>query len=173
MCNANEQDWQVSFLKADGAHDIHAQLDRSGEPLIPDLRETFRLREPIGLLEYQDLTLQGLEYEAAYSDYCNGTSKDDGKEVDAVVMPVAPHAAVIPGKYYHTGTRPDVEFGLPLMVFLSIAYTEVLNLLNYSVVVIPVTEADKDVDVFDRSYQPLNEIDKKNWEACEILLGRA
>jgi amidase len=96
----------VSFLKADGAHDIHAQLDLSGEPLIPDLRKAFALRSPMGLLEYQDLTLQGLEYEGAYSDYWNKSAEDDGQIVDAVIMPVAPHAAVIPGKYYHTGAYP-------------------------------------------------------------------
>ena len=27
----------------------------------------------------------------------------EGQIVDAVIMPVAPHAAVIPGKYYHVG----------------------------------------------------------------------
>ena len=57
----------------------------------------------MGLLNYQDLTLQGLEYETAYSDYWNATGDEDGKVVDAVIMPVAPHAAVIPGKFYHTG----------------------------------------------------------------------
>ncbi|KAG8531471.1 uncharacterized protein KY384_003100 [Bacidia gigantensis] len=62
-------------------------------------------------------------------------------------MPVAPHAAVIPGKYYHT------------------AYTEAINLLNYSVVVIPVTRASKNVDKADEGFEPLNETDAKNWEA--------
>lgn len=38
--------------------------------------------------------------------------------------------------------------------------------MNYSVVVVPVTTADRDVDVFDPSYQPLNETDEKNWKAC-------
>jgi len=28
-----------------------------------------------------------------------------GQLVDAVIMPVAPHAAVIPGKFYHTGRQ--------------------------------------------------------------------
>lgn len=65
-------------MKADGAQDIHAQLDLSGEPLIPDLEESFQLRPPLGLLEYQDLTLQGLEYEAQYSDYWNSTAEHDG-----------------------------------------------------------------------------------------------
>ena len=111
----------VSFLFADGAHDVHNQLERSGEPLIPELRKAFRLRDPVSLLEYQDSTLQGLEYELKYNDYWESTGKDDGNDnqaqfiraicayicldsvVDAVIMPVAPHAAVIPGKYFHTG----------------------------------------------------------------------
>lgn len=42
-----------------------------------------------------------------------------------------------------------------------------MNLLNYSVVVIPVTKADKAVDVVDASYEPLNELDKKNWDAYD------
>jgi amidase len=43
-----------------------------------------------------------------------------------------------------------------------VAYTEVVNLLNYSAVVIPVTKADKEVDVFDDAYQPSSEFDRKN-----------
>ncbi|KAJ4312584.1 hypothetical protein N0V84_009867 [Fusarium piperis] len=140
---------KVSFLKADGAHDIHQHLNLSGEPLIPDLRQSFKLQPPMGLLEYQDLTLQGLAYERQYSDYWNSTADTDGQEVDAVIMPVAPHAAVIPGKYYHT------------------AYTEAINLLNYSAVVIPVTQADEKIDVFDDSYEPLGDTDKLNWKSYD------
>ncbi|GAO18539.1 uncharacterized protein UV8b_00847 [Ustilaginoidea virens] len=139
----------LSFLKADGAHDIHNHLALSGEPLIPDLSESLRLRTPMDLLEYQDNTVQGVEYEAAYSDYWNEAVGEDGQLVDAVIMPVAPHAAVIPGKFYHT------------------AYTEAINLLNYSVVVIPVTKADRTVDVVDESYQPENELDQRNWNAYD------
>ena len=69
---------KVSFLEADGAHDVHQQLDLSGEPLIPELRDSFELRPPMGLLEYQDLTLQGLDYERQYSDYWNSTAGLDG-----------------------------------------------------------------------------------------------
>jgi len=68
----------LSFLKADGAHDIHAQLDLSGEPLIPDLRHSFELRHPLGLLDYQSNTLQGLEYEILYSEAWNATGDSDG-----------------------------------------------------------------------------------------------
>ena len=69
----------MSFLKADGAHDIHSHLNLSGEPLIPDLRETFKLKKPMGLLDYQENTLEGLSYEAAYSDYWNQSANDDGE----------------------------------------------------------------------------------------------
>lgn len=39
------------------------------------------------------------------------------------------------------------------------AYTEALNLPNYSVVVIPVTKADKHIDPIDRDYKPRGEAD--------------
>lgn len=41
--------------------------------------------------------------------------------------------------------------------------------MNYSVVVIPVTKADKDIDTFDDSYKPLNDLDEMNWKACKLL----
>lgn len=39
-------------------------------------------------------------------------------------------------------------------------------MLNYSAAVIPVTKADKNVDLVDSTYEPLNATDKLNWEAC-------
>ncbi|KAF4337158.1 general amidase [Fusarium beomiforme] len=129
------------FLSADGEHDVHQHLDQSGEPLIPDLQDGFKLKTPTELLNYQDLTLQGLEYERGYSDYWNATGESDGQVVDAVLMPVAPHAAAIPGKFYHG------------------AYTDAMNLTDYTVVVIPTVRADKKVDVFDEGYEPLGDTD--------------
>ncbi|KAL8879539.1 MAG: hypothetical protein Q9192_008213 [Flavoplaca navasiana] len=159
-------------MGADGAHDVHQQLNLSGEPLIPQLRESFKLREPMPLLEYQDKTLQGKAYNEAYSDYWNTSSNDDA--VDAILMPVAPHAAVIPGKYYHISKH---ALALQLRITSAakhrltpierIAYTESINLLDYSAAVIPVTRADKSVDILDHGYRPLNEVDRKNWEAYD------
>ncbi|KAI1046745.1 hypothetical protein LB505_006769, partial [Fusarium chuoi] len=140
------------FLSADGAYDIHQHLNRSGEPLIPDLEDGLNLKTPTELLKHQDLTIQGLEYERQYSDYWNSTADSDGQIVDAVLMPVAPHAAVIPGKFYHG------------------AYTDAMNLTNYTAVVIPTIRADKTVDVFDEGYAPLGEIDRKNWQAYDADL---
>ncbi|KAI1826554.1 amidase signature domain-containing protein [Xylaria intraflava] len=140
---------QDSFLAADGRHDIHGHLARSGEPLIPELEEELRFKEPMSLLNYQDATIRGLEFEGKYAEYWNSTAEQDGQIVDAVIMPVLPHAALIPGKLYHIG------------------YTEAINLMNYSSVVIPVTKANKDVDVVDGSYKPANDLDRRNWEAYD------
>ncbi|KAI1213560.1 amidase [Annulohypoxylon truncatum] len=140
----------LSIIRADGAKSVHEDLKLSGEPLIPALdTRGMKLRPPMDVLKFQDLAARGLEFEAQYADYWNSTAKDDGQIVDAVVMPVAPHAANIPGKLYH------------------IDYTEALNLLNYSVAVIPVTKVDKVRDPFDDSYQPLNRKDEKNWKAYD------
>lgn len=43
-------------------------LTSLGNPSSPTFRK-LSLKPPMGLLEYQDLTLEGLECEAAYSDY--------------------------------------------------------------------------------------------------------
>lgn len=40
--------------------------------------------------------------------------------------------------------------------------------MNYSVVVIPVTKADKRIDVVDDSYRPSTDLDRTNWNACEF-----
>lgn len=42
-----------------------------------------------------------------------------------------------------------------------------MNVTNYSAVIIPTIRADAAIDVFDDSYKPLGDLDKKNWQACE------
>ena len=84
-------------------------------------------------------------------------------------MPVAPHAAVIPGKYMHYGTHYRINLTAVQRLTLFAAYTEVINLLDYTSVCIPVTHADKDIDVFDHCYKPLNDVDRENWQACMLL----
>ncbi|PSK37312.1 hypothetical protein B9Z65_2054 [Elsinoe australis] len=135
----------LAFLLADGARHVHDQLALSGEPLIPELQKFLELKVPMGLLEYQDLTLKGLEYEASCTDYWNSTADEDGQIVDAFEVPVRPHPASIAGKTFHT----------------------VVNYLNYSAVTFPVTEADRDIDIPDPSYEPMNPKDKMNWEAYD------
>jgi hypothetical protein len=61
--------------------------------------------------------------------------------------------------------------GSTLIQVSYLAYTESINLLDYSAAVIPVTRADQDIDIPDKSYKPLSEIDRKNWEACKFCFS--
>jgi amidase len=47
----------------------------------------------------------------------------------------------------------------------------IVNLLDYSAAVLPVTKVDKSVDVVDAGYTPLNAQDEKVHLACELSLG--
>ena len=78
-------------------------------------------------------------------------------------MPNAPHAAVIPGKYYHTGESKGYVDRLALTLE---GYTEAINLFDYTSTCIPVTYADENKDKADDSYQPISDLDAKNWRAC-------
>lgn len=71
------------------------------------------------------------EYQKQYMDYWNSTVEltGTGRPVDGVFCPLASHAAVIPGQYGNVG------------------YTSFVNVLDYTSVAIPVTFADKNVDV--------------------------
>ncbi|KAK4177397.1 amidase signature domain-containing protein [Triangularia setosa] len=122
-------DLRLRLLLEDASADARKQLALSGEPLLPGILAVEEGTEPVGLLKHQDLTLHGKAYENAYSDYWNGMGG-----VDAVIMPVAPSAAVRQGKYYH------------------IARTEIVSLLNYSAVVVPAhgVKVNKGVDILDK-----------------------
>jgi len=43
-----------------------------------------------------------------------------------------------------------------------------VNLLDYSAAVLPVTLADKNIDVIETGYTPLNGQDEKVHQACEF-----
>ena len=53
---------------------------------MPQLRAALQLRDPISLLEYQDLTIQGKAYCEAYSDYWNSTSSEDGHSYQIMIF---------------------------------------------------------------------------------------
>jgi len=69
---------KLLFLQSDGGCDIHKQLDLSGEPLIPPLREVFKPEPPFSAIRCQELSIQGRDSCEAYSDYWNTMAADDG-----------------------------------------------------------------------------------------------
>ena len=91
------------------------------------------------------------EYQKEYLDYWNSTEEltGTGRPVDAFISPVAPFAAARPGKY--------IEYG----------YTLVVNVLDYTSCTIPVTVADKRIDVADTEFKPLSNRDQATADTCE------
>lgn len=107
---------------------MHAHLGLSGEPQLPQcfVAKTAHMKA----IQIADLNVRKRQYQKAYLDYWNSTSKltRSGRPVDAIICPVAPHAAVIPGRYRHVG------------------YTSFVNVLDVTSAVIPVTHASKELD---------------------------
>lgn len=100
-------------MYADGGANIWEQLRLSGEPPIDELADQLGSgpTKAMGLVEYQELGLRKIEYRQSYSEYWNSTINQTatGRPADAFIMPVAPHAAVIPGKYYYYGKSNVLE----------------------------------------------------------------
>ena len=94
------------------------------------------------------------EWQKAYMDYWNSTAEltGTGRPVDGVFCPPAPHAAVIPLKYRHVG------------------YTSFLNVLDYTTVVIPVTHADKTVDLPYTGDDFLSDMDRTVQGECKRII---
>lgn len=159
-------------MDAGGYNDTFSQLALSGEPPVPELVQGLGdgPRDPTPLLDYFNLTLRLREYRERYEDYWESTASrtEKGRPVDALIMPVAPHAAVIPGGNYLTYSTSSSLRDCIGRLHL-VAYSSIVDALDYPSIVIPVTTADKRVDKFDKEYKPLTDVDKKNWLACKYI----
>ncbi|KAL4985220.1 amidase signature domain-containing protein [Aspergillus falconensis] len=130
----------------DGGADAQYHFGLSGEEPPPQLILARGLPQK-SALEIAKINVAKREYQKLYMDYWNSTSEltGTGRPVDAVICPAAPHAAVIPTQYTHVG------------------YTSVINVLDYTSVVIPVTNADKSIDVnVPREF--LGELDEESYK---------
>jgi hypothetical protein len=69
--------------------------------------------------------------------------------VDAIISPLAPFAAARPEKYTY------------------LTYSSFVNLLDYTSVVVPVTQVDKSVDKKDESFKAVDEVDQETQDTCK------
>ncbi|KAH7029548.1 Acetamidase [Microdochium trichocladiopsis] len=131
--------------KADAGADLHRDISASGEPAIDLIKNyVYRHTKQLGNNEVWDLQTQKWRYQTEYLDQWRefeATTLGPGAELDAIIAPVAPTAAVRHGKYRYYG------------------YTGVLNMLDFTSVVVPVGFADKDRDVPNTGYVPVSELD--------------
>ncbi|KAI9158302.1 amidase-6 [Paramyrothecium foliicola] len=127
---------------SDGGADIHETLASSGEPVIPNISDLVNPGlSKMDLNELWGVHLEKWNYQCEYLSAIRNFEDKVGKELDAIIAPITPTAAIRHNKFKYYG------------------YASAINLLDFTSVVVPVTFADKTIDVRDTSYKPLNEID--------------
>ena len=134
----------------DGGYDLGKHIGLSGEAPIPQCIVENGNQLPAS--EIAQLNIQKRAYQKSYLDYWQSTAAltETGRPVDGVFCPAAPHAAVIPEQYRHVG------------------YSTFVNVLDYTSVVIPVTNADKSVDTQQRPAGFLSETDEQVHSDCKL-----
>ncbi|KAI0378565.1 amidase [Hypomontagnella monticulosa] len=139
----------TAIARGDGCLDVWENLKLSGEPPVPEISHLFpdgKPCSPMSLLDYESSSIDMKRYRESYAAYWNSTAgdSDHGLPVDAVVLPVTPYAAVLPEKSFYFG------------------YNRFINVLDYATIVIPVTFADKDIDIVEPNFAPLTARDRVN-----------
>ena len=84
-------------------------------------------------------------------EYWNST-KDltgSGRPADAFIMPVAPFPAARPERFKYYG------------------YTTICNVLDYTSCTVPVTCADKSIDVVQKDFNPFSNLDREIMDTCK------
>ncbi|KAI1393791.1 amidase [Hypoxylon trugodes] len=122
---------------ADGAKAIKRELERTGEPVRPEM-SMYENRRELGALEYWELHLERQGYQKRYLDRWRAAG------IDALLCPTTPYSSVENGKFSHVG------------------YTGVFNVLDYSCISFPTgVIVDKAIDVpWDEMFKPLSDLDK-------------
>ncbi|KAK9489414.1 amidase signature domain-containing protein [Lipomyces doorenjongii] len=128
-----EEGWNVVMraFTVDGGENIQGDLDRSGEPGIPDIQMFIKGYKALTMSELFTFNKDKLEYKTAFLEYMNCVRSPSGKKIDAWIRPTTVSASVPAGQ----------------LKIRYLGYTALLNLLDYTSVVIPVTKADPAIDV--------------------------
>lgn len=75
-----------------------------------------------------------------------------GKEVDAIIAPITPTAAIRHNQFKYYG------------------YATAINVLDFTSVVVPVTWANKNIDVASTDFKPLSDMDSEVHAECKTLI---
>ncbi|KAH6676587.1 amidase signature domain-containing protein, partial [Halenospora varia] len=128
---------------ADGGTDIHNDLSASGEPAIPNIQDLVNPDLPkIDMNQLFDVHLKKWKYQTEYLEQFRKVEAEMGKEIDAIIAPITPTACVRHNQFKYYG------------------YASVINLLDFTSVVVPVTFADKAKDERNESFKPMGKIDE-------------
>jgi amidase len=135
----------------DAGSDVKSSFALSGEPMHPQVASFGKLQKHYTAGEIATVNVRLRELKKEYMEYWNHTAKlsKTGRCVDAVIGPAAPWPAARPENYLYYG------------------YSTWVNALDYTAVVVPVTTVQRNIDVVDVGYVPLDERDRKSFESCE------
>ena len=146
-------DPQAKTWVYDGGLDIRTALDLSGEPIASQVEAAYgkQPKEQFNASEIAATNVEKRQYQKEYLEYWNSTVNltGTGRAVDGLIMPVAPFAAARPKRYIYYG------------------YSTIINLLDYTSCVIPVTNVDKNIDLVETDFKPIDDLDKEVWADCK------
>lgn len=137
----------TQFFLSDGGVHCREYSGTSGEPFFPYM-EMYNTAEELGVSKLWDLHSERTKLCKEYLEKWNETAKktSDGKLIDAIIMPVSPYSGVKIGKFRYVG------------------YTSVFNALDWAAGTIPVSRVDKEIDVKEEGYKPMNDLDRITYE---------
>lgn len=94
------------------------------------------------------LNLDRWQYQCEYLAAIREFEAHIGAELDAIIAPAAPMASAKHQQYKYSG------------------YTSIFNLLDFTSLIVPVTFADKNVDVVAQDFQPTGDLDAGIQKDC-------
>jgi len=137
----------------DAGTDVKAAFALSGEPMAPQVSFFESVSEEKTATEIAAVNVWLRDLKKGYLDYWTGTQEGTGtgRPVDAVICPLAPFPAARREMYKYYG------------------YSTWVNALDYTSVVVPVTNVDKLVDTVDVEYKAIDEQDGEIQGDCESI----
>ena len=157
----HDEAWVIisSLYFTDGGTEDLDVLAASGEPLRPLTKRIMKANLCVKKLSMQELCywqeereMYRKEYAKVWNDTAASRNNETGESediVDVILCLVGPGVAPLHNTAKYWG------------------YTSQWNLLDYPALVFPVCKVDPKVDRIEKSYRPMNDTDKDNWELCE------
>ncbi|GIZ40108.1 hypothetical protein CKM354_000346000 [Cercospora kikuchii] len=139
----------VKCYNLDGGADVFKDIDLSGEDMAEQVLVARGTQANASEVMATNITKRNAQKE--YMDYWNSTAAltNTGRPVDAVICPAAPFPAARPKAFTYYN------------------YTLWVNLLDYTSVVVPITNVDKNVDKKFENFQAVNETDQKTQDTYD------
>jgi amidase len=135
----------------DAGNDVKSAFALSGEPMAPQVSFYEDIEKEATASDIAAVNVRLRDLKREYLNYWVETEKSTGtgRPVDAVICPLAPFPAARREKYAYYG------------------YSTWVNALDYTSVVVPVTNVDKSVDKVDGEYTPIDERDGEIQGDCK------